>query len=325
MLVMRIPLIAARAPTFVALVGALASVGCLGAGADDTAVRRGDVAFAADSLEEALAEYRLAVNQGSTDGPTLARVAHTYVTLGRVDEASDFYRRAAEADSTWADQGAADLFHLARQASASQDRFLMATAVQEALSLRPGLGLGDLALPLARHYFRNGEYGRALPLYQRALHRADTEPLILFEIGQAHEEIGDCRRALVHFERYRELAERRDWAEVEWYIGACALEVARELRAAENPSTDDLHDALAMVNRTIDVGEPRNLQGQAWFERGEIQAALGACEEAMDSFAQVRFVEVGGGVALVNRAQERYDLIKFGRGLDRFRDDGRCY
>jgi tetratricopeptide (TPR) repeat protein len=193
------------------------------------------------------------------------------------------------------------------------------------LSLRPGLGLGDLALPLARHHVRNGEYARALPLYQRALHRAESEPRILLEIGRAHEEIGDCRRALIHFERYRELAERSEWSEVEWNIGACALEVARELRAAENPSTDDLHDALAMVNRTIDVGEPRNLQGQAWFERGEIQAALGACEEAMDSFAQVRFVEAGGGVALVNRAQERYDLIKFGRGLDRYRGDGRCY
>jgi tetratricopeptide (TPR) repeat protein len=301
------------------------SFACLGTGTEDTAVRRGDVAFAADSLEEALAEYRLAVRQGNGDAPTLARVAHTYASLNRVDEAADFYRAASLADSTWADQAAADLLHLARVASSRRDHFLMATAVQEAVSFRPGLGLGELALPLARHYFRNGEYGRALPLYQRAAERADSVPRMLFEIGQAYEEIGDCRRALIHFEEYREMAPRAEWSGVDWYIGSCAFEVARELRISTTASRAELEEALVMVNRTLDVGEPRNLQGQAWFERGEIQAALGACDEAMESFAQVRFVEPGGSGALVNRAQERFDLLKFGRGLDRFRDDGRCY
>jgi tetratricopeptide (TPR) repeat protein len=302
----------------------LGLLGCLDTGSEDNALRRGDIAFASDSLEEALAEYRLAVRQGSRDAPTLARVAHTYASLGRVDEAAAFYREATGVDSVWADQAAADLLHLAREAAGRRDGFLMAKAVQEALELTPGLGIGDLDLPLARHYFRNGEYGRALPLYQRALGRADSVPRILFEIGQAHEEIGDCRRALVHFERYRELAPPAERSGVDWYIGSCALEVARELRTP-SAAGSDLEEALAFVNRAIDVGEPRNLQGQAWFERGEIQAALGACDEAMESFAQVRFVEPGGGGALVNRAQERFDLIKFGRGLDRFRADGRCY
>ncbi len=302
----------------------IALAGCTSAAAEDDAVRRGDLAFAADSLEEALAEYRLAVRQGSDDAPTLARVAHTYASLGRVDEAADFYRQATLADSSWADQGAADLLHLAREAEARRDRFLMAKAVQEALALRPGLGIGELDLSLARHHVQNGEYGRALPLFQHALARADSVPRLLFEIGQAHEEIGDCRRALVHFEQYREVAPRSEWSEVEWYIGSCALEVARTLRAP-NGSRADLEEALVLVNRAIDVGQPQNLQGQAWFERGEILASLGACDAAMESFAQVRFVEAGGGGALVNRAQERFDLIKFGRGLDRFRDDGACY
>ena len=303
----------------------LGTASCLGSGSEDNAVRRGDQAFAADSLEEALAEYRLAVRQGGRDAPTLARVAHPYAALGRVDEAADFYGEAADADSTWTDQAAVDLLHLAREAASTQDNFLMATAVQEALRFRPGLGLGDLALPLARHYFRNGEFGRALPLYQRALASADSVPRILFEIGQAHEEIGDCRRALAHFERYREVAPRDERAGVDWYIGSCALEVARSVREDPDPGRGDLEEALVMVNRAIDVGEPRNLQGQAWFERGEILAALGACAEAMESFAQVRFVEPGGSGALVNRAQQRFDLIKFGQGLDRFRGDGRCY
>jgi tetratricopeptide (TPR) repeat protein len=306
-------------------VGLLVSAGCGDGSIEDGAVGRGDVAFASDSLEEALAEYRLAVSQGNRDAAVLARTAHTYVLLERVDEAADFYRLAVEAEPTWGDQAASDLMHVAREAARRQDRFLMATAVQEAMSFRPGLGIGDLALPLARHHFRNGEYGRALPLYQDALTRADSVPLILFEIGQAHEEIGDCRRALDHFERYRQVAAPRERSGVDWYIGSCALQVARELRADPSSTRPELEEALVLVNRAIEVGEPRSMQGQAWFERGEVQAALGACEAAMESFAQVRFVEAGGGGALVNRAQQRYDLLRFGRGLSRFRTDGSCY
>jgi tetratricopeptide (TPR) repeat protein len=303
----------------------LTPAACADGSTDASAVRRGDVAFASDSLEEALAEYRLAVRQGNEDPTVLARAAHTYVLLERVDEAADFYRRAVAVEPAWADQAASDLMHVAGEAARRQDRFLMATAVQEAMSFRPGLGLGNLALPLARHHFRNGEYGRALPLYQDALTRADSVPLILFEIGQAHEEIGDCARALVHFERYREVASASERSGVDWYIGSCALQVARELRAGPSADRPDLEEALVLVNRAIEVGEPRSMQCQAWFERGEVQAALGECESAMESFAQVRFVEPTGAGALVNRAQQRYDLLRFGRGLARFRSDGSCY
>jgi tetratricopeptide (TPR) repeat protein len=318
----------ARVPTLRAALVALSVVtasACADASGETTAVRRGDLAFAADSLDEALAEYRLAIRQGGNDPAILARAAHTYASLGRVDEAVDHYRAAAEIEPSWADQAAADLVHLARTAAWRQDRFLMATAVQEALAFRPGMGLGELALPLARHYFRNGEYGRALPLYQRALPLADSVPRIRFEIGQAYEEIGDCRRALIHFEGYRDDALASERAGVDWFIGSCALQVARELRADREASQADLEEALRLVARAIEVGEPRSMQGQAWFDRGEAQAALGLCDAAMESFAQVRFVEASASGALVNRAQERFDLIKFGRGLDRFREGGRCY
>lgn len=305
-----------------ALLAPLAS--CVDRDTEDTAMRRGDVAFAADSLGEALAEYRLAVRQGSEDPALLARVAHTYVELGRVDEAASFYRLATDLDPAWGDQAAADLMHLAHAATGRRDRFLLATAVEEALAFRPGLGLGDLALPLARHYAQNGEFGRALPLYDRVLAAADTLPVVLFEIGQAHEEVGDCRQALLHFERYREAARRPERDQVDWYIGTCAYELARELRASPQ-SEEDLEEALGFVTRAIEVGEPRNIQGRAWFDRGEILAELGACDAAMEAFAQVRIVEPVAGGALVDRAQDRFDAIRFGRGLGRFRRERGCY
>lgn len=310
----------------------MAAVGlaACGSGADETAVQRGDAFFAADSLDHALAEYQLAARQGGeADAEVLARVAHTYTALGRVDQAALNYRRAAESDSTWADQGAVDLMHLAREAEARGDRFLMATAVSRALDLKPGLGLGEMALPLARHFFRNGEYGRALPLYQKALVRNDTTSDVLFEVGQAYQEIGDCAQGLFFFERFREVAPRSRRGDAAWYIGTCSYEQARELheRVERAPETDPvlLEEALAHVDRTLEMGEPRNIQGLAWFERGEILAVMGDCEGALDSFSRVRRVETSPNSAVSTRALERIDLLRFGRGLDRFRPSGRCY
>jgi tetratricopeptide (TPR) repeat protein len=296
---------------------------------DIGAVQRGDHYFAADSLAQALAEYRLAVRQEGEEPDLLARVAHTYARLGRVDPAAEFYERAAARDLRWADQGAVDLMRIAEDAARTGDRFLMATAVSRALELRPGLGLGDMALPLARHFFRNGEYGPALPLYQQVLAGNDTTPDILFEVGQAHQEIGDCAQALFFFERFGEAAPRRERSRADWYIGTCSFEVARELRAradrAPEPDPALLDEALQLVDRTIEVGEPRNIQGLAWFERGEILAVLGDCDGALEAFNRVRAVELSSNSAVATRALERIDLLRFGRGLNRLRSDGSCY
>jgi tetratricopeptide (TPR) repeat protein len=301
---------------------------CSGGGIDDDAVRRGDLAFAQHRWEEALAEYRLAVRQGADDAATLARVGQTYAMLGRVDDAGSYFRDAARLEPGLTDQAVAELMRLARDARASNDRFAMATAVETALELRPGVGVGEMGLDLARHYFRAGEYGRALPFYQKAMAEAtDSTPEIVFEVGQAYEEIGDCRRALVFFERFREMVRAWERGEVDWYIGNCAFTLAGEVRRdAEVGLTEDARDeelgrALSLVERTIEVGEPRNLQGQAWFAKGEILSDLKRCEEAMEAYARVR--EVEGSGPLVERAQERYDEIRFGRGLEDLRG-GRC-
>lgn len=304
----------------------LFAAACSG-GAEDSAVRRGDVAFAADSLEEALAEYQLALRQGEDDANVLARVAHTFALLGRVDPAAEYYRLAADADSRFADQGAADLMHLARSAESGNDRFRMATAVLQAQELRPGLGLGDMALPLARHFFRNGEYGRALPLYRRVLVEADTAPRIHLEVGQAYEETGDCRQALLFFERFRAEAPSAERAEADWHIGTCGYAVATDLLdgSRSGAGTGTLEDALRMINRTIEVGQPQHLLSQAWFYRGEILADLGDCSGAMEAFAAVRSLEPGGEGALATQALDRFDAIRFGSGLASIRGTNSCY
>ena len=299
----------------------LVPMACLPRATEVNAVRRGDEAFAQGDFEEALAEYRLAVRQGADDPQVAARVAHTYAMMGRVDDAGAYYREAAAREPRLTDQAVADLMRLAWDAHARRDRFAMATAVETALELRPGVGVGQISLPLARHYFENGEYGRALPFYQRAMADAtDSVPEIVFEVGRAHEEIGDCEHALIFFEQFRQMVRPWERGEVDWYIGTCAFNLARELRS-RTLAPEELMKALELVDRTVEVGEPRNIQAQAWLEKGEILAELGECEAAMEAYAQVRYADQAG--SLVDRAQARFDEIRFGTGLEHLRD-GRC-
>lgn len=286
------------------------------------AVRRGDEVFALGDFDEALAEYRLAVRQGADDPEITARVAHTYAMMGRIDDAGAYYVDAAARDPELIDQAVSDLMRLARDAHMSDDRFAMATAVETALELRPGIGVGGMSLPLARHYFENGQYGRALPFYQKAMAEAtDSVPEIVFEVGQAHEEIGDCERALVFFERFREMVRPWERGEVDWYIGTCAFNVARELLDSRELGEEELAEALELINRTVEVGQPNNIQARAFFEKGEILAAMGECQQAMDAYSQVRYADQAG--SLIDEAQSRFDQIRFGVGLEHLRD-GRC-
>jgi len=273
-------------------------VACSPRASDVSAVRRGDEAFAVGNFEEALAEYRLAVRQGADDPTITARIAHTYTLMGRVDDAGAYYVDASARDPGLTDQAVSDLMRLARRGHASNDRFAMATAVETALRLRPGIGVGEMSLPLARHYFQNGH----------------------FEVGQAHEEIGDCAHALIFFERFREMVRPWERGEVDWYIGTCAFNVSRDLRD-RSTEVEDLERALQLVNRTVEVGQPNNIQAQAWFEKGEILAEMGDCQASMEAYAQVRYADQAG--SLIDRAQDRFDEIKFGQGLERIRG-GRC-
>lgn len=311
-----------KRPLFASLMLLLTALpACTSRASEENALRRGDEAFAQGDYDEALAEYRLAVRQGA-EGPEISsRVAHTYVMMGRVDDAGGYYLDAAARDPELADQAVSDLMRLAWDAEARQDRFAMASAVETALKLRPGIGVGDMSLPLARHYFQNGEYGRALPFYQKALaDAADSIPEIVFEVGRAHDEIGDCEHALPFFEQFRAMVRPWERGEVDWYIGTCAFNIARDLRR-RTLAPAELDRALELIDRTVEVGEPRNIQAQAWFEKGEILSELGQCAAAQEAYSQVRYADQAG--SWVDRAQSRFDEIRFGSGLEYLRE-GRC-
>ncbi len=292
-----------------ALVVALSA--CTAAGSDDGAVQRGDEAFARGDYSDALSEYRLAMRQGADDVEILTRTAHAYAQVGRIDEALDLYRRAVAQDADVADLAAADLLRVARRATDQRrDGIMAAAAVEAALELRPGVNLSGLARPLAEHFSQNGQYGRALPYYQKAMGEVGRDPILILEMARAHEELGDCELALAYLEQiYDEVPVLRQ-SEVEWRLGHCSFEMGQEALEEER-----LEEALEFFQVTIEMGEPRNRLAQAWFDSGEILAAMGRCTEAMHAFDQAQQDDLGGG-ALIQRAQERLDAIRFRRGGD---------
>jgi tetratricopeptide (TPR) repeat protein len=288
------------------LVGLLAA--CTAAGGEEGALQRGDEAFARGDYPEALAEYRLALRQGSREVHVLVRAAHAYARVGRIDEARDHYQEAIVQDPDVADLAASDLLRVARRAVERRDGIAAAASVEAALMLRPGVSLTGLALPLARYFAGNGQYGEALPFFQKALGEDGDEAEIIFEMALAHEELGDCERALAFFDQVRDQVSPVRRSEVDWHVGNCSFEMARE--AQERGFTED---ALRLFRATIDLGEPRNRLAQAWFETAEILAAQGQCVPAVQAFEQVLREELGGGGILVQRARDRIDEIRFRR------------
>ena len=68
-------------------------------------------------------------------------------------------------------------------------------------------------------------------------------------------------------------------------------------------------------------GRIGGIQGQVWFDKGEVLSLMLECDGALDAFDQVRFYEAGSA-PIVTRAQRRIDDIRIGRGLAQLR--GRC-
>jgi tetratricopeptide (TPR) repeat protein len=288
------------------LAGGLAA--CTAAGSEEEAIRRGDAAFARGDFGDALAEYRLAIRQGSDRPETWLRAAHAFARVNRIDEAREHYEAAIARDPSLADQAASDLLRVSRRAVDRRDGMVASAAADAAIRLVPGVSLSGVALDLARHYIRASQPAEALTYYQKALAENAEDPEILLELALAHEQLGDCERALAHFERVRPRVAANRRSEVDWQVGNCSFQLAREaqLRGLSE-------EALGYFRTVTELGEPRNVLGQAWFETGEILARRGECTAATAAFERVIQAEGGSG-ALAARARDRVDQIRFRRG-----------
>lgn len=296
------------------LVSLMMVASCTAAGSEADAIQRGDEAFARGDVSEALAEYRLALRQGGGSADVLMRAAHAYARSGRIDEAREHYAQAIDLDPDLAGLAVSDLLRVARAAVDRNDGIRANAAVEAAIRLEPGVSVSGLALPLARHLSATGQFGEALPWYQRAVVEGGTDvsPEIQLEMARVQEEIGDCERALLVFQDLRPRVPANRRSEVDWHVGSCSFILAEEVR-----EEGFAEDALQLYRATIEVGQPPHRIARAWFEVGEILSTRGECREAVSAFEEAAAADMGGG-SLSRQALDRIDDILFGTG------DGPC-
>lgn len=295
-----------RTALLIALPLLAASASC---GRAEDALARGDRLWADSAYTESVAEYRLARSRGGGE-EALRRLAHAYAVTGQFEETRESYALLLAEDREHVDQAVFDFLELARRARARGDAYGMARAVEQALELRPGLDLGELADALARHYAQNAGTEQALAYYERALSTAsaDSAGLIMFRIGELRAEQGECATALPYLRTYLSRNPSADQAsDARWHIGSCSFRMARAAHQAGN-----LTDALESLETVIDLGVPENLQDQAWFLYGEILFALGRNDEAMEAYRRVLELNPARTGQLVERAQSQIDRIRFG-------------
>jgi tetratricopeptide (TPR) repeat protein len=293
----------------VAVLGASAAVACRGD--DQDHLEGGDRLLGAGRPEEAIAEYQVALRKRGDQPDVLLRLAHGYAHLDRLDEASHYYSRLLEVDSSRADQAVADFLALAERSLRQRDRARMARALQQVEAIRPGSVPDELALPFARYYYELREYAEALPLYLAVLAGApeDPEPAVFYELAGVYFELGECGQALEHFRAFlatRPSGEQR--ADARWHAGQCAYELAEKDRLAGRPA-----EALEKFDYVIALRAPQALLDDAWFERGEILFALGEYDEAVRSYQEVLNLNPSRTGRRVRAAEDRIRNIRYGR------------
>jgi tetratricopeptide (TPR) repeat protein len=294
----------------VVLAPLVALVLCSSCADTETSVARGDKLWADSNYASALAEYRLALRRSSDDPAVMLRVAHAYAVAGQLVPAREAYGRLLAVASEHSDQAVFDYVTLARTALERGDRYGMATAIEAALVLQPGLPLTPFAEPLARYYAGTGDTDRALIFYQRAAAAMspDSSGRLQFAIATIQESQGNCREAIQQFQEFLLRLPRGGEADqARFHIGTCSFQLAKEARAAGRRD-----DALVYTDRVIELGVPQNLQDQAWFERGEILLELGRPEDALAAYHRVLELNPLRAGQLVERTQKRIDQVRFG-------------
>jgi tetratricopeptide (TPR) repeat protein len=284
-----------------ALILALLASACR---SSDTAVQRGDRFWADSNFTAALAEYRLAARQSSSDPGIVARVAHAYVKTGQLEQAKEEYARLLKFAPEYSDQAVFDFLALAQQAAARSDRFGLARAVEAAVEFRPGIDVGEWAPLLARYYASSGDADRALEYFERAIAVGgeDAAPRLFFEVANLHERQGACGDAMGYYRSYLARMPYGDSAnDARFRLGSCAFDLGKKARDA-----GDQEKAVEYFTTVTDYGAPATLLDQAWFERGEALLSLGRTAEALDAFKHVlEHTPPGRESAISVRARKR--------------------
>jgi tetratricopeptide (TPR) repeat protein len=287
---------------------ALASAGACGG--SDGPLEQGDRLMAVGAVDEAIAEYKLALRTRGEEPDVLLRLGSAYGRRGEVEAALQYLRRTLARDSSYRDVVAVEMAGAARVALENGSPDNMARALEMVLPMGLGYVPADLKLALADYHADLSDYGRALPLYLSALESGEAEPETWLATAVAFQEVGGCNEALAYFERYLDSprSDRGAGSAARWQYGQCLFSVAEQERAAGRSGA-----ALEKLDLLIGQGVPRTLLDRAHFARGEILRRSGNVEAAEREYELVRELNPARTGPLVRLAEERIREIRYGK------------
>ena len=297
-------------PSSAALAVLLSSVAA-GCGSADGAVERGDRLAASERLQEAAAEYQLAIRREGRRTEVLARLAEVKVRQGELGESIDLYGELLEADSAFRPAAAAGLLSLAEEARREGQTDRMLRALEPVLEIGLDWVSDSLRLAAAEGFWERGDPARALPLYLSVVGAPEEieSTGVLLHVARSYEDLGGCTEALPYFSEYldrvRSPGARRTSAQ--WHYGSCLFEVAGRHREA-----GESRDAAETLSRLLELGAPRPLMDDAHYARGEALLALGRQEDAREDFEAVLRMNPARSGPLVQQAERRLRELRYG-------------
>lgn len=252
-------------------------------------------------LEAALAEY----DRFATARPELALVplrrGEALLNLGRLEAASEAFRRAQELAPE--EMGAAALYGLGRVAAEAGDDRAAVERLTRVLERQPGATV--VHYPLAQAYRRLGDTERAR--YHLAL-QGDREVAFPDPLGSVLEGIAKS----VALDVVAEMAAAEDFDEVE-YLGFVAAQFGDSASAAATPMRQLLESRESEVGGVI-LGRLHAALGLVLSRAGEDEAAVDALSRGIEldpSLVESR-LQLGSALARLGRftdALEHFDQV----------------
>ena len=263
----------------------LSGVGCAGAAADHETL--GDEAYVERRYDEALAEYQLALRQGSSGGDLRGKAAMAALNARELVEATIQFRALADEDPGRLMIAADGLERVARAASLEGNGAALQAALDAMRAVAPGRALGTLAREVVVGWGENSSPAEALSVLPYAAASAPDARLqdsLMYAYGVALARLNRCEEGIPVFEsvlRRRRAPSIQSDARVR--VATCALGLGRREHNRGSPDAAEqwFCRAIELGNNNYAARAAYLGLGDVWFSRGDFTGAREAFLRAM--------------------------------------------
>ncbi len=263
----------------------LSGTGCAGAAADHETL--GDEAYVERRYDEALAEFQLALRQGSSGGDLRGKAAMAALDARELGEAAIQFRALAEEDPGRLMMAAGGLERVARAASLEGNGAALQAALDALRAVAPGRALGTFAREMAVGLGENPNPAEALSVLPYAAASAPDARLqdsLMYAYGVALARLNRCEEGIPVFESL--LRRRREpsiQSSARVRAASCALGLGRREHNRGSPGAAEkwFCRAIEFGNNNYAARAAYLGLGDVWFSRGDFMGAREAFQKAM--------------------------------------------